>query len=429
MAATIHVLHPVQSRLAAYLRVGHTGHRKLEALSAEGRLGYHRLVFDAAHMPRQAELAKQLKARGAELVLDPNFAELATEGGWGSSVGKLPWSNPNRPWTVSDLSSRRNLDVAKAIAEFAVAYDVDAVLAPSHLIDKPSSEWQEIDHQLCQSLRRELDRAGGKNITIDYQLITTNAVLKESTIRTELMHGIRDLPVENIWLRNSGFGATATGAGTRSYIEAVRALHEIHRPLVADMAGGMCGLAALAAGAVGGLCHGVGQRETFDANRLKNPSRGSGGGTKTRVYVAELDRYFTEDQLNLLLRARGGRSRFLCNAPNCCGRGAEDMIEHADRHFITQRIRQIEDLSSVPESRRMDHFLLRHLDPAVRAARQGARLKIEDSDVLKAVEKSKKRLIRLRDSVAALQESDADISRSQAPAFRGGKTSWNVQES
>jgi hypothetical protein len=47
------------------------------------------------------------------------------------------------------------------------------------------------------------------------------------------------------------------------------------------------------------------------------------------------------------------------------------MMENPHVHFITQRSRQLTDLSNVPELRRAEHLLLRHLDTAVRAARFG----------------------------------------------------------
>jgi hypothetical protein len=144
-------------------------------------------------------------------------------------------------------------------------------------------------------LRQELDQLGGANIAIDYQLITTNALLKDQRARNEVIDGVGSLPIDNVWVRTSGFGATATGVGTRHYIEAMRDLHAIDRPLIADGVGGFSGLAAAAFGAVGSISHGVAQRESFDLNDWKKPSRGRSGGTATRVYVHELDRYFTED--------------------------------------------------------------------------------------------------------------------------------------
>src|ERR1700693_1415524 len=95
-------------------------------------------------------------------------------------------------------------------------------------------------------------------------------------------------------------------------------------------------------------------------------------------------------------------------------------IENAHVHFITQRFRQLDDLSGVPETRRAEHFLLRHIDPAVRSARLGARLRIADEKVAKLVNDVKWRLVRLRDAWAALQATEGSPSRSRSPDFRGG---------
>jgi hypothetical protein len=113
MAATLHVLRPTTPTIAGYLRVGYTGHRKLADLQAAGRLPYRRVVFDAAHFAEQLELAKTLKASGCEIVLDPNFAEMATLGRFGSSaIQKLAWANWDRPGEPSDFDRRRNHDAA-----------------------------------------------------------------------------------------------------------------------------------------------------------------------------------------------------------------------------------------------------------------------------------------------------------------------------
>ena len=88
-----------------------------------------------------------------------------------------------------------------------------------------------------------------------------------------------------------------------------------------------------------------------------------------------------------------------------------------------QRTRQLDDLSNVPELRRAEHFLLRHVDPAVRSARLGSRLKIDDEKVAKVMDESKSRLIRLRDALADLQATEGTPSRSRSLKFRvGGPT-------
>ncbi len=423
MSAMIHVLHSQPAPIAGFLRVGHTGHRKLEAMQAAGRFPYRRVVFDAAHIAEQSDLLKTLKRRDVEVVLDPNFAEMATLGRYKSAVSSLPWANTERPWTATDFRPGRNLDIAKMIAEFAIQQGVHVLLAPTHFVESNGDPWRPIDLRMCERLRRELDQLGGSEIAIDYQLIITNALLKDEQVRASFAADLNQLPIENIWLRTSGFGATATGVGTRAFAEAVRGLHAADRPLIADGVGGFPGLAPGAFGAVGGISHGVGQQESCRASSWKRPSRKGGGGTALRNYVPELDRYFGEEQLSSIFDAKGGRSRFGSTDSNCCQDGAVDMVENAHIHFIIQRIRQLDDISSVPELRREEHFLLRHVDPAVRSARFGSRLKISDEKVLEAVKRAKIRLVRLRHSLADLQAKEGAVARSRSPAFRGGRSS------
>lgn len=380
MAATLHVLRPQTPPLAGFLRLGHTGHRKLADLHAAGRFPFKRIVVDAAHFGEQRDLVKTLKAAGCEIVLDPNAAEMATAGRYGSSsLQKLAWSNPDRPWEPSDFGRHRNHDLARAVALFAIEAGVHAVLAPTHLIEAGATAWRAVDLRLCEALRHELDQAGGREIEIDYQLITTAAVLKDAKLRDGLAADIADLPIANVWLRVSGFGATATGAG---------------------------------------ISHGVGQKESFKASDWNKPPSG-GGGAGARTYVPELDRYFKEDQMAAIYAARG-RSRFSCNDGSCCPLGAEDMFENAHGHFIRQRHLQIEDMSGTPETRRSEQFLLKHLDPAIRSARFGAKLKIEDQKVADAVNAAKVRMIRLRDALADLDSKGQPATRSPATIFRGG---------
>jgi hypothetical protein len=111
------------------------------------------VVFDAAHLPEQLGLLQRLRASGCELVLDPNFAEMATEGRFRSGVGRLPWANQERPWRPEDCGPRRNANLAGLIAEFAVQYGVTAVLAPTHLVETALDSWRSVDFTFCEVLR------------------------------------------------------------------------------------------------------------------------------------------------------------------------------------------------------------------------------------------------------------------------------------
>lgn len=423
MSATVLQLRPQSPPLAGYLRLGHTGHRKLAELEAAGRFPFRRVVVDAAHWGEQADLAAALKSSGREIVLDPNFAEMAAPGRFASSsLQRLEWSKPDQPWKPEDLGARQNYDVAKSIAEFAVQSGVHAILTPTHFLDVTNQAWRAADLRLCEALRHELDRCGGREIAIDFQLITTTAALRDEAFRKSLISEVTDLPVENFWLRASGFGASATGAGTRAFVECIRPLHGLNRPVIVDMAGGLPGLATLALGAAAGISHGVGQKESFRANDWNKPPVG-GGGASARAYLPELDRYLKEEQLQAIFAARGGRSRFACNDGRCCPGGADDMIENAHAHFLTQRHRQIDDLSTIPDARRAEHFLLHHVDPAIRTARYGTQLKVENEQVMAVLSAAKARMIRLRDALADLEAGDQTVSRSLAAPFRGGASS------
>ena len=96
MDATIHQLHPVLP-FGHYLRLGHTGHRKLEDLHASGRFGIDRVVVDAAHIDDQRELLDSLRSAGTEIILDPKVAELSTPFGCLSRASVLPWAHGEAP--------------------------------------------------------------------------------------------------------------------------------------------------------------------------------------------------------------------------------------------------------------------------------------------------------------------------------------------
>ena len=419
--ATVHQLHRPVPPPAAFLRVGHTGHHRLEALLAADRLAFRRLVFDAAHLHSQRDLLSAASRAGFEIVLDLNVAESAALSRVGSAISKLPWANPDRPWTPADFAAGRNDDLFKRMAEFVVSSGAHVVLGPSHAFDDEG--WVDIDRDGSHRLRDELDQAGAADVAIDHLAIVGARELRDPDHRRAIVTAVGNLPIQNLWLRIGGFGATATGVGTRHVIEASRSLLEVSRPLILDMAGGFAALAPLAFGAIGGISHGVAQRESFDlAAWRKPPVPRKGGGTPSKVYLAELDRYLDVDQAAAFFAVRGTKARFSCSDGRCCPSGIEDMTENANAHFLTQRHKQVDALAAVPETRRAEHFLLHQLDPALRSARQASKLKFGDEKLQKVVADTKGRLGRLRDVLGALHEADAGVaSRSRAPSLRGNQ--------
>jgi hypothetical protein len=98
----------------------------------------------------------------------------------------------------------------------------------------------------------------------------------------------------------------------------------------------------------------------------------------------------------------------------------DDMMENPHARFITQRSRQLDNLSVVPDARRVEHFLLQLLEPAVRSARLGAKLKIADDNTRRLVGDARKRLVALREGLDDLDSRGGIATRSATVAFRGG---------
>jgi hypothetical protein len=414
-------------RPAGFLRVGHNGHRRLEQLLSAGNLPYDRFVFDATHVGQQLELLEALRAANREIVLETDFADSGEQGRLRPSIGRLPWANSERAWRPDDFGSHRNLDVARAIAEFAVKHQINVVLAPSHLVEDTRDPWIGIASRMCEKLREALDQAGGKSVSIDFPMITTSRILRDRKERENLTEGVERLPIDNIWLRTSGLGSDATGIGTRHFIEATRELHALGHPIVADFAGGFASVAALAFGAIGEICHGVAVHESFKASQWKRPPSNNGGRLAQRIYIPDLDRHLTWSELGVIFAARRGRSLLACNDTGCCPHGPGGMKDNAHSHFITQRSRQLTDLASIPEARRENHFLSKYLAPATRRAREASRLNITEKTVKELIVKATTRLERLRDTLEDLQHTGNSATRSRVPRLRNAARMAHLQ--
>jgi hypothetical protein len=406
MSAEIHYLPRQPEPIGHFIRIG-SNHRQLETLHSSGRLPVNRVVADASSLKAQSDLLRLLKSAGAEITLDTRIAELSEPGSYTSSAQWLTFADKKRPMIPLDFTGDGSRRIAKEVATLAITNAVDAVLVPSHFVINARSDWWRIDLQLCTDVRHALDDLGGGNIRTDYSLTTPYETLREPEQRRVFLTELQDLPFENLWLRISGFGADATPTGVRRYISAVADFHALKRPLIADNVGGIAGLAVAAFGATGAIAHGVSEKERFDVRPwlVRKPG---GGGQSGRVYFAAVDRYFKLDEARALLEARGARRLLSCEDRDCCPRGADDTFNDPKAHFITQRLKQLRDLSRAPEERRVDRFLDVHLAAADRRARQAAKLDTSNPATKRALEKASFRLDRMR---GVLENLDQTIGR------------------
>ena len=419
MSENIHYLHPRPPQISQFLRVGSTGHRKLEHLLGGGKLPPTRFVIDAASYDKQIDLIRALKEVGAEIVLDTNAAELSTIGRYRGTVSGAQWAHPSRPLEREDFVAGTNRSVIEPIARFAVARGVNAVLAPTHFITEAQSPWWTIDVDACIALRVALDREGGKHIEIDYSLITSYATLRDPIARDQIITRLRYLPFTNLWLRISGHGADATPIGIRRYIGASLEFRQLDKPVIADHLGGFAALAFVAFGAGSGFAHGAGGKERFNASNWNNSKTSSGGNGEKRVSISGLDRQIgVESARSLFENTRSARSILGCSDHTCCG-DIETMLRNPEAHQLRQRDMQVRDLSGAPMTQRPKRFLDEHLTKAERVAKRAAKIKLGDKDMKKIFEKARDRLDKMQDVLGDLHKTLGDAPHPPDCPMRG----------
>ena len=197
--------------------------------------------------------------------------------------------------------------------------------------------------------------------------------------------------------------------------------HSLGVPLVGDMMGGLRGLSALAFGAVGGICHGVTQKESFSARSWTRPesSGNRGFAWHTRIYVAPLGIHFTRGEATAFFGIHGPKSRFGCRVKVCCPKGWRDMVDNPVRYCLVQRSSEIQRLSAVPEQIRAHRFLEETLRPATDAAVYSESLSFDDDEQLaKRMSDNRRALERLRVGLGMLVQEARFASYSPIPLRR-----------
>jgi hypothetical protein len=105
------------------------------------------------------------------------------------------------------------------------------------------------------------------------------------------------------------------------------------------------------------------------------------------------------------------KSSFGCHDSGCCRRGTVDTLGNPRRHFMIQRLREVANLSHVPETLRpqlyLDNFLRPASDLALRAAR-----------VEPALSRTRERLDAWRDALGAMARLGVPTTFSAVPEGR-----------
>lgn len=366
-------LRPVSDPLGSYLRVGRQDHSCFAQMLVEGRSIGGGLIADPAQLEQHRDLWTEARNQGVETVLDPRSLELSTPGGvLRGGARDLPWA-PSGLHTPDALYGAAGEDLCDQLVDMVSTARHTAVLAPTHFIASAEDPWLDIDSDLTRALRNGLNRAGLHDVPIYYPLITKTEHFNDPSWRSIVIGYLRALPIDAIWLRIHPFGTTKSGPfALRRYLAACRDLHQLERPLVGEHTGAV-GVGLMAFGALGGVESGVTVNDHTDlSDWLRVPTKRGGGGGEARVYLHQLGSFLDRSKAKALLNRPGMKAAHACLDTACCPRGWKDTHLRYREHFVTQRAREVNALSAVPEPLRAGQYLEGFLRPAsdraVRAA-------------------------------------------------------------
>ena len=366
-------LRSVNDPLGSYLRVTNHDHTFLAQMLVEARSIGTGLVADPALSDLHRDLWNEAHARGVETVLDPRTLDLSTEGGFlRSGAQALPWA-PEKPHRPADLRGVAGRLLCERIADMVEAVGHTAVMAPTHLLSDTSPDWLTVDAYLTRELRAVLNARGLGNVTIYYPLIIKGEQFYDQDWRDAIKTHLKFLPIDAIWLRVHPFGTPRSGPLVlQRYLAACRDLHSLNLPLVGEHTGSI-GVALMAFGAIGGIESGITFVDHTNLTGWIKPAKKSGGGgNEARVYLQGLGSFLDRSKARELFERPGMKAAHGCRDTACCRRGWRDTLVRYREHFVTQRAREANSMSQMPENLRPGQYLENFLRPATDAAARAA---------------------------------------------------------
>jgi hypothetical protein len=408
---------PGPEGLGFFVRVGHNAHTELLHLIATGERGFFGFVIDAHNVERHRELITEARRHDLDVILDPKTQQMGFPGGHTKGLAALPWGL-ERHHNITDFDGGEGQRRAAQIVEAAATNGFTQILGPTHLLNSANDPWLRRDIAMMNWTADQIARSDAE-LGLIYSLAVPMTLLRQTADRRAIIAALADAPCDAVWLKIENFGDAATGEKVAAYIDACRDFHERGLPVVGDHIGGLPGLGALAFGAVGGIAHGVTMQQNFKASSWRRPRVPSSGGASWRVYVPQLD-LLLKPKMATALFATSPRIKAICGCKDthCCPHGPRDMLEHPARHAIYQRAREIERLSSVPQSLRAEHYLNQNVRCVSDDVARIAAVPMSDKDLAEGLQKKQREMSRFRQTMAHIVEGANSASVAVAPPRR-----------
>jgi hypothetical protein len=418
----IHLPRPRSQRpgpegLGFFVRVGRNDHVELLNLIATGERGIFGFVIDAHNVDRHRELITEARRHDFDVILDPKTQQMGLPGGHTDGLAALPWGL-ERHHNITDFDGAAGQRRAAQIVEFAATRGFTQILGPTHLLSTTNDPWLRRDIAMMSWTADQIARSGSE-LGLVYSLAVPMTLLRQTAERRAAIASLADAPCDAIWLKVENFGDDATGEKVAAYIDACRDFHERGLPVVGDHIGGLPGLGALAFGAVGGIAHGVTVQQHFTASSWRRPRVTGGGGTGWCVYIPQLDLQL-KPTMAATLFAISPRMKAMCGCrdTHCCPHGTRDMLEHPARHAIYQRAREIERLSSVPQSVRAEQYLNQSVRRVSDDVARVAAVAANDEGLADGLQKKQREMGRFRQTMSHFVEGADSASVAMAPPRR-----------
>lgn len=364
-----------------FIRLGEFSYGKVAEIHGMGRLKGRRFVVDASRIRHQRQIIQTLRAGGAEVVLDTRAAELSSRKYANGYAKGAPWATGTGPLGPEAFRPGVTGDIYEKIAECAVDYGVDVVLAPTHFLSDPDcKEWFSVDRTGCTRLRAALDAAGGTSIAVDYPVIASMSDLSSQSKSSELLEGLAGLPFDNVWMRIATSAGVAGPLTARNMVGMLSRWHNFGRPIVTDYMGGLTGEALLSMNVVSAVSHGFGERTSFNPSgwgkepRKKEDDDGR-SGRSTRIDVSCFGKSFLHKEMNVLLSAHGAKTLLLPRDKSALPSGVSGLKEDARLLSAYEAERRFDEISNTPTDKRPSVFANTRMREAVSTATRASNLK------------------------------------------------------
>ena len=337
-----------------------------------------RIVVDA-HVPlRSKKISATARAAGVGYLIDPQTYFFQDNQPAGDRWAELPFGIPRaltpeeatRPGFLADLTHR--------VLDYQLRYDATALIPPYVHIDRPGSEWVDVQAAMWDHAVEYLD-----TLSVGLPVVAVMALGWRMLHPTQGIEALAPAlrALADLAPRELALATSKADQGAHPEERAIELVLMIER-LSNDYAvllwqQGRLGELAVAAGARG-YETGVGWRERCDllaTMRSRRHQPEPGGFSPRPVYVSSLGQSIPRRSLDELRQHRDVWTRLICTDLDCCPAGGSALIENGAAHTVIQRARRIRDLGAIDRSVWRWQILAEHSEQGLELAARINRLR------------------------------------------------------